>query len=90
MIKGQKMKTEKEILIKRIDELCKRSGLSYYTLSYKSGVPLSTLMHLMDGSVKNPRIYTIMKICAGMKITLAEFFDTDDFAKLMETIIMEE
>ena len=84
------MKTEKDILIKRIDELCKQSGFSYYTLSYRSGVPLSTLMHLMDGSVKNPGIYTIIRICAGMKITLAEFFDTEDFVDLIETINLEE
>ena len=84
------MKEEQKILVNRINDLCKRYGLSYYTLSYKSGVPLSTLMHLMDGTVKNPGIYTIVRLCAGMRITLAEFFDTDSFKKLVETINLEE
>ena len=84
------MKEEQKILVNRINDLCKQFGLSYYTLSYKSGVPLSTLMHLMDGTVKNPGIYTIVRLCAGMRITLAEFFDTDSFKKLVETINLEE
>jgi len=84
------MKMEQKILINRINDLCKRFGLSYYTLSYKSGVPLSTLMHLMDGTVKNPGIYTIVRLCFGMKITLAEFFDTEDFEKLVESMNADE
>ena len=84
------MKEEQKILVNRINDLCKQLGLSYYTLSYKSGVPLSTLMHLMDGTVKNPGIYTIVRLCAGMRITLAEFFDTESFKKLVETINLEE
>lgn len=84
------MKEEQKILVNRINDLCKQFGLSYYTLSYKSGVPLSTLMHLMDGTVKNPGIYTIVRLCAGMRITLAEFFDTESFKKLVETINLEE
>lgn len=83
------MKEEQQILVNRINALCKRFGLSYYTLSYKSGVPLSTLMHLLDGSVKNPGIYTIIRLCAGMKITLAEFFDTEEFKELVETAGLE-
>ncbi|MBQ6843131.1 MAG: helix-turn-helix transcriptional regulator [Agathobacter sp.] len=84
------MKEEQKILIDRINELCKERGLSYYTLSYKSGVPLSTLMHIMDGTVKNPGIYTIVRLCAGMRMTLSEFFDTEEFKVLSETANMEE
>lgn len=84
------MKKEQKIIVNRINDLCKRHGLSYYTLSYKSGVPLSTLMHLMDGSVKNPRILTIIRICNGLGITLAEFFDTDAFNFMLNSMDMEE
>ena len=84
------MKEEQRILIKRINDLCKQYGVSYYTLSNKSGVPLSTLMHLMDGTVKNPGICTIIRLCMGFKISLVEFFDTQDFVKLLENINMED
>lgn len=78
------MEEKQGILVKRVNDLCKQKGLTYYTLSYKSGVPLSTLMHLMDESVQNPRLNTIVRLCVGMKITLAEFFDTEDFVELVE------
>ena len=70
----------KEGLIgKRIKELCWNLDMSYYWLAYKSAVPITTLMHIIDGSTKNPGVYTLMKICDGFGITLIEFFDTDDF-----------
>lgn len=84
------MNEEQKILVNRINYLCKQNGFTYYTLSYKSGVPLSTLMHIMDGTVKNPGIHTIVRLCAGMKITISEFFDTEEFDKVSETAYLEE
>lgn len=78
------MKKEQQILINRINELCKKKGYSYYTLSYKSDVPLSTLMHILDGSSKSPGLFTILKICAGLDLTLAKFFDTKEFESLIK------
>lgn len=66
-------------LAKRINYLCQREGISYYRLSYLSAVPITTLMHIMDCSTKNPGIFTIIKICNGLNITVKEFFDTEDF-----------
>ena len=68
-----------KILVARINELCKEKGMSYYNLSYESSVPLSTVTHIMDGTSKNPGIFTIMKICDGFGITMQEFFDTKEF-----------
>ena len=68
-----------EILSKRIIDLCREKGISYYTLSYKSAVPMTTLLHIIDGSTKNPGIFTICKICSGLDITVHEFFESKDF-----------
>lgn len=68
-----------EILRIRIEDLCRERGLTYYTLSYQSSIPLTTLLHVMDGTTKNPGIYTIIKICDGLGITLQEFFATKEF-----------
>lgn len=70
---------EQKILSKRIDDLCKQKGISYYSLSYKAAVPITTLMHIIDCSTKNPGVFTIMKICNGLNITVKDFFDTIDF-----------
>ena len=73
------------ILKNRIDELCDEREMSYYVLAYKSSLPMSTLVHVMDGSSKNPGIFTLMKICDGFGISLKEFFDTKEF----EDIVIE-
>ena len=72
-------KKAQEILIARINELCKNNEMTYYTLSYRSTIPLTTLVHIMDGTTKNPGIFTVMKICDGLGVSLSEFFDTEGF-----------
>ncbi len=63
----------------RIKELCRKEEISFYTLSYKSAVPMTTLMHILDGSTKNPGFFTIVKICNGLNVTVKDFFDTPEF-----------
>jgi len=72
-----------DILKDRIDELCEEREMSYYVLSYKASIPMSTMVHIMDGTSKNPGIFTIMKICDGLGVTLKEFFDTKEFEEAM-------
>lgn len=79
-----KAKDKKSILADRINKLCKEKGISYYSLAYKSTVPLTTLLHIVDGSTKNPGILTVIKICDGLEMTLKDFFDTDDFLQVLK------
>lgn len=73
------MDEKQKVLIQRINQLCKEKGYTYYTLSYKSSVPLSTLTHIMGGTSKNPGLFTIMKLCDGLGVSMKEFFDTQEF-----------
>ena len=73
------MNDQQKILANRINDLCKKRGISYYALSYKSAVPLTTLLHIVDGSTKNPGILTIIRICDGLEISLKDFFDRKEF-----------
>ena len=73
---------EQKLLSNRIQYLCRQKGMSYYSLSYRSAVPLTTLMHIMDCSTRNPGIFTIIKICNGLNISVAEFFDTKEFQNI--------
>ena len=68
-----------DMLVERINNLCKEKGLSYYTLSYRSAVPLTTLMHIIDKTTINPGIITICKICDGLDITVKDFFYAPEF-----------
>lgn len=68
-----------DILSKRIKELCRERNMSYYILAYKSTVPITTIMNIVNCVTKNPGIFTIIKLCDGLGITVQEFFETDYF-----------
>ena len=68
-----------KVLQERIEQLCKERDMSYYKLSYKSTIPMTTLIHIVEGTTENPGAFTIMKICEGLGISLKEFYDTKEF-----------
>lgn len=67
---------------KRIQYYCEKKGLTYYRLAYRSAVPLTTLLHIIDCSTKNPGTFTLIKICNGLGISMAEFFDVEEFKNI--------
>ena len=62
-----------EATVKRIRELLKRDRLTLYALSYKTGMPLSTLKCILNGRSKNPGIVNIQKIAEGFNMSIREF-----------------
>ena len=70
----------------RIIELCAKKRWAYNALAVFSGIPPSTLKNIINGKSGNTGIVTIKKICDGLEISLAVFFDTDDFKKLEQEI----
>ena len=63
-------------MISRIKQLCSEKKWDYITLSRKSGVPLTTILNIIKGNSKNPRFFTILKLCEAFEITLSEFVQT--------------
>lgn len=70
--------TKENKIGQRLSEACCERGLTFYCLSRNSGVPLTTLMHIVDGSTKNPGIYTIMRLCNAMELPLTELLEELD------------
>ena len=62
------------LVIARIRQLCAKKGWSYYRLAKESGIPYSTLNTMML-KTNAPSITTLSKICNGLGVTLAQFFD---------------
>ena len=62
------------LVIARIRQLCAKKGWSYYRLAKESGRPYSTLNTMML-KTNAPSITTLSKICNGLGVTLAQFFD---------------
>lgn len=67
------MEQKKNVLGRRIAQLCMKRHMSYYTLASDSEIPLTTLLHITNGTTKNPGIFTVMKICSALSVTLSEF-----------------
>ena len=64
-------------VIERIKALSQSRGWSNYRLAKESGITYSTLCTMLNKAYA-PSISTLIKICNGFGITLAQFFD-DDF-----------
>ena len=69
-------------VVGRIQELCQARSWTYYRLAKASGIPYSTLSTMLH-KTNVPSVPSLMKICDGLGITLAQFFsDQDETAKL--------
>jgi transcriptional regulator with XRE-family HTH domain len=76
----------REAVEKRIISLCKEKNLTINGLAYESGLPSSTLKSIIYGDSKNPGVVTLKVLCDGLDMTLAEFFDSDEFNELEQEI----
>ncbi len=70
----------------RILELCKQKNLTINGLARLSAVPPTTLKNILNGASNNPGIVTIKLLCDGLEITLADFFNTEEFKNLEQEI----
>ncbi len=70
----------------RIFELCDERNISINKLATICALPPSSLKNIIYGKSHNPKLLTIKIICDGLEITLAEFFDTEEFNNLEQEI----
>lgn len=70
----------------RILQLCEERHLTINKLATQCGLPPSSVKAILYGRSQNPKLLTIKMICDGLDMTLAEFFDCDEFNRLEQTI----
>jgi len=63
-------------------ELCSKYDLTINGLAERCLLTQSTVENLVNGTSKNPKTLTLIRICAGLNITLKEFFNSDLFDNL--------
>lgn len=66
----------------RILQLCGEQNLTVNRLATLCALPPSSVKAILYGRSQNPKLLTIKMLCDGLGITLAEFFDTDEFNSL--------
>lgn len=71
---------------RRIFDLCKQRGITLNKLATICGITQSTLNNIANGGSNNPKLATIKKICDGLELTLAQFFDDELFDELEQEI----
>ncbi len=71
----------KDALALRVKDLCQQHKLSVHALSLKTGVANSTLVDIVKARNESFQIKFIYEICAGLGISLKEFFDVAYFDK---------
>lgn len=64
-------------ILKKIDELRKERGMSYYMLALEAGLTQSTILNMFSRGTQ-PSIKTLTAICSAFGITLSEFFAEDE------------
>ena len=63
-------------ILKKIDEMRKKRGWSYYMLAQEAGLTQSTVLNMFSRGTQ-PSIKTLTAICFAFGITLSEFFAED-------------
>lgn len=72
-----------ECVADRVEFLVYKNGYSsLHDFASVAVIPYETLKSIICLEVKSPKISTIKKVCDGLHITLAQFFDTPEFNNL--------
>ncbi len=71
--------TVKDAVKQRILDLCEAHDMTINKMALECGLTQSTLNSIINTGSKNPTLSTVAKICAGLHISVREFFDDDLF-----------
>lgn len=74
-----------QIICQRICKLRKEKELTLEKLAYQSGISKGGLSEI-ERNMKEPRVYTIAKICTGLDISMKEFFDFSELDSFINNL----
>ncbi len=79
--------TIKNAVRQRILDLCEVNDITVNKLALECGLTQSTLNSIINTGSNNPTLVTVAKVCAGLKITVREFFDDTLFEGIEQDIV---
>ena len=74
-----------QIVCQRIAQLRKERKMTLEQLAYRSGISKGGLSEI-ERNMKEPRAYTILKLCSGLGISMKEFFDFEEINDFMNLL----
>ena len=72
----------KDAIVKRFKQLCAERSISYTQLARLSGITPSTVYSMMLPERKDVSSVTVKKLCDGLEISIADFYNCDLFRNL--------
>ena len=79
--------TYSDVIVKRLNDLCREREITVNKLSTLSGITQSTVENIMAGKTKNPKLKTLHNLAIGLDMTVSELLD---FPEMNETIFEDE
>ena len=74
-----------KIICQRIAQLRKERKMTLEQLAYRSEISKGGLSEI-ERNMKEPRAYTILKLCSGLGISMKEFFDFEEINDFMNLL----
>lgn len=76
----------KDAIVKRFENLCGERNIRLNELATLSGVTPSTVYSMFDDRRRDISVITVKKLCDGLDISIAEFFNDKIFKSLEQEI----
>lgn len=76
----------KDAIVLRIKNICSEKDIKYNELAVRSGVTPSTVYSMLDERRHDLSVITLKKLCDGLDMTIADFFDDDIFRNIEQEI----
>ena len=72
-----------KIICERLSQIRKQHNLTIEKLAYQSDISKGGLSEI-ERNMKEPRLYTIAKICSTLNISMKDFFDYPAIEKFLD------
>lgn len=72
----------KDAVVKQFLRICTERGITQNELARCAGVAPSSVYSMLDKQRRNVSIVLIKKLCDGLELSLADFFDSEEFQNL--------
>ncbi len=76
----------KDVIVQRFIQICVERKISYTELARRAGVTPSTVYSMLRPERRELSVITVKKLCDGLDMTLATFFDDPVFGDLPQEI----
>ncbi|WP_066649235.1 helix-turn-helix domain-containing protein [Christensenella timonensis] len=76
----------KDAIVARFQKLCVQEGIKLNELATRAGITPSTVYSMMDSRRRDLSVLTVKKLCDGLEMSVADFFDDGLFRNLEQEI----